>query len=431
MSMPTPVKVRPLTAGVPAASGRVPGRLVSAQHAVAVLMGILVLASAAVLVPLSNLARQPLTLTGSSVYVLILAFGLVGFVLSWRQPRNSIGWILLWVGLLFILSGEGGLYDWFDYRLHNGSLPLGLVAVLFEVLWVPQVLILPLPVLLFPDGRLPSFRWRWVLWSYLALGALFASVYLGLLVNRVILQPHIRVTSSGFAALAHPPGPVELSGALLLLLFLVYWLTWVIRLVLGYRRSSGERRQQLKWFLGGAAIAGIGFAGSISTSSNSSAIGQAIQFFSGLAWAALPIGLGVGVLKYHLYDIDRVISRTLSYAIVTGLLIGIYVGLVTLATKVLPFSSPLGVAVSTLTAAALFNPLRKRVQRLVDRRFNRARYDAESIVSAFAQRVRDDVDLQVVGTEFVRAVQRSVEPAHVSLWLRPTGSRGLDRQRIG
>jgi hypothetical protein len=141
-----------------------------------------------------------------------------------------------------------------------------------------------------------------------------------------------------------------------------------------------------------------------------------------LGIAALPIGMGIGILKYRLYDVDRLISRTLSYAIVTGLLIGVYVGLVTLATRVLPFSSPLGVAASTLVAVALFNPLRKRVQRLVDRRFNRARYDAEATVSAFAQRVRDDVDLAAVSSEFVRAVQISVEPAHVSLWLRPTGS---------
>jgi hypothetical protein len=363
-------------------------------------------------------------LAGSSIFVLILAFALVGFVLSWRQPRNSIGWILLWVGLLFILSGEGGLYDWLDYRLHDGSLPLGLVAVLFSILWVPQVLILPLPVLLFPNGRLPSTRWRWVLWSYVALGTLFALTYFGLVLNRVILQKHIRVTSSGFSALNHPPKAVELFGVVLLLLFLVYWLTWVIRLVIGYRRSRGETRQQLKWFLGGAAIAGIGFGASIVTSSDTSAVGQAVQFLASFGWAALPVGLGVGVLKYHLYEIDRIISRTLSYAIVTGILIGIYVGLVTLATRVLPFSSPLGVAVATLAAAALFNPLRRRVQRIVDRRFNRARYDAEAIVSAFAQRVRDDVDLNVVGSEFVAAVQRSVEPAHVSLWLRPTGPSG-------
>jgi hypothetical protein len=141
-----------------------------------------------------------------------------------------------------------------------------------------------------------------------------------------------------------------------------------------------------------------------------------------VATNGLAASIGLAIVRYRLYDIDRLISRTLAYATVTGLLVGVYVGLVTLATRVLPFSSPLGVAASTLVAVALFTPLRRRVQRLVDRRFNRARYDAEATVAAFAHRVRDDVDLEVVSSEFVHAVQSSVEPAHVSLWLRPTGS---------
>jgi hypothetical protein len=174
--------------------------------------------------------------------------------------------------------------------------------------------------------------------------------------------------------------------------------------------------------MAGAAISGIGLMVSFATPTNASVIAQVMGLVSGLMLGALPLALGVGILKYRLYDVDRLISRTVSYAVVTGLLVGVYVGLVTLATRVLPFSSPLGVAASTLAAAALFNPLRKRVQRLVDRRFNRARYDAEAMVAAFAQRVRDDVDLDAVSSEFVRAVQISVEPAHVSLWLRPTSS---------
>jgi hypothetical protein len=155
---------------------------------------------------------------------------------------------------------------------------------------------------------------------------------------------------------------------------------------------------------------------------------QVLGLASAITVCALPLGLGIAILKYRLYDVDRLISRTVSYAIVTGLLIGVYVGLVTLATRVMPFSSPLGVAASTLAAVALFTPLRTRVQRLVDRRFNRARYDAEATVSAFAHRVRDDVDLDVVSSEFVQVVQTSVEPSHVSLWLRPTAP-GTERRR--
>jgi hypothetical protein len=159
-----------------------------------------------------------------------------------------------------------------------------------------------------------------------------------------------------------------------------------------------------------------------SSTGSQSTLFQVVGFLVTFGLAALPVGLGVAILKYRLYDIDRLISRTLSYAIVTGLLIGVYVGLVTVATRVLPFSSPLGVAASTLVAAALFTPLRRMVQRLVDRRFNRARYDAEATIEAFAHRLREDVDLEAVSSEFVRAVQASVEPAHVSLWLRPTVS---------
>jgi hypothetical protein len=223
------------------------------------------------------------------------------------------------------------------------------------------------------------------------------------------------------------PALLNSASTILVLPAAVFWLIWVGRLVFSYRRARGEYRLQLRWLLGGAATTTISAlvivaVSSLQTSTASVTVKDVVGFLLAVGLAALPLGMGVGILKYRLYDIDRLISRTVSYAIVTGLLIGVYVGLVTLATRVLPFSSPLGVAASTLVAVALFNPLRRRVQRLVDRRFNRARYDAEAMVAAFARRVRDDVDLEVVSSEFVRAVQSSVEPSHVSLWLRPTGS---------
>jgi hypothetical protein len=135
--------------------------------------------------------------------------------------------------------------------------------------------------------------------------------------------------------------------------------------------------------------------------------------------AALPVGIGVGILKYRLYEIDRIISRTLAYAIVTGLLIGVYAGLVLLATEVLRFHSTVAVAVSTLAAAALFNPLRQRVQRAVDRRFNRTRYDADQTVAAFAARLKDEVDLDSIQADLAGAVQSALEPAHISIWASP------------
>jgi hypothetical protein len=141
-----------------------------------------------------------------------------------------------------------------------------------------------------------------------------------------------------------------------------------------------------------------------------------------LALAALPVSIGVGILKYHLYDIDRIISRTLAYAIVTGLLIGVYAGVVLLATQVLPFHTPVAVANATLLAAALFNPLRRLVQRAVDRRFNRARYDAKTI-AAFAARLKDTVDLDTVHNDLACAVHQALEPARVSVWINEPGLR--------
>jgi len=374
---------------------------------------------------LSGPAHQPMTVGSGSSLVAFAAFAAVGFIVARRQPGNAIGWVLLWGALFILLSDTAGAYDAWNYRFSHGLLPLGAAAVFVQLGWAPAIVLFPLPVLLFPTGHLPSRRWRWVMGFYLALGAIWAAAELGVAASGVVGQ-HITVDATGqLAVLGHPAGLAALVYNIGLgwpVVFVAFWLVWVIRLVTSYRRSTGERRQQLRWFLGGATVAGIGLVGSLTLAS----IFGIDQVVTGavfkLAVAALPIGMGVAILRYRLYDIDRLISRTLSYAIVTGLLIGIYVGLVTLATRVLPFSSPLGVAVSTLAAAALFNPLRTRVQRLVDRRFNRARYDAEVTIAAFARQVRDDVELEAVSSEFVRAVQTSVEPAHVSLWLRPTGS---------
>jgi hypothetical protein len=145
--------------------------------------------------------------------------------------------------------------------------------------------------------------------------------------------------------------------------------------------------------------------------------------FAWFGWAALPVGIGVAILRYRLYDIDRIISRTLAYAIVTGLLVGVYAGLVLLATQALPvsLSTPVAVAGATLVAAALFNPVRRRVQRLVDRRFNRARYNADKTVAVFAARLQDAIDLDAVQDDLAGVVHQALEPVHVSLWINERG----------
>jgi hypothetical protein len=186
---------------------------------------------------------------------------------------------------------------------------------------------------------------------------------------------------------------------------------------LSWRRSSGARRQQLKWLLSGAAICLACLAISV-TLGSFPGIWQAVSTAFEVGIPALPVAIGVGILKYRLYDIDRIISRTLAYAIVTGLLAGTYAGLVVLATQVLTFRTPVVVAGATLMVAALFNPLRQRVQRVVDRRFNRARYDADQAIAAFAARLQDPADLDAVHADLLAAVRQTLEPVHVSVWIR-------------
>jgi Na+/proline symporter len=197
----------------------------------------------------------------------------------------------------------------------------------------------------------------------------------------------------------------------------------VTKQVVSYRRSSGESRQQLKWLMTGGVISIVGLLLAMTIGNSNEFVPRILGFAGFLGVIALPVGIGVGILKYRLFEIDRLISRTLAYAILTGLLVGVFVGIVALATDVLPFSSPVGVAASTLAAAALFNPLRIRVQRLVDRRFNRARYDAEAIAAAFTLRLRDAVDLDTVRRELLAAVDGAVQPTHASVWIRPPIAR--------
>ena len=202
---------------------------------------------------------------------------------------------------------------------------------------------------------------------------------------------------------------------------MVFWLAIVGRQALSWRRAGGERRQQLKWLMSGAAICAAGGSAAVLIASldpHMPAAAQAAVNLLGFAVAALPVGIGVGILKYRLYEIDRIISRTLAYALVTGLLVGVYAGLVLLATDVLALASPVAVAALTLAAAALFSPLRRRIQRAVDRRFNRARYDADKTIAAFSAHLQDAVDLDTVRADLLGVVQRSLEPAHASVWIR-------------
>ena len=186
--------------------------------------------------------------------------------------------------------------------------------------------------------------------------------------------------------------------------------------MVSYRRSSGERRQQLKWMLAGAIAGAAGLVLSFPLS-GAGLPGRVHNILVVAGVLSLPVSMGVAVFKYRLLDIDRILSRTLSYAIVTGLLIGVYAGLVVLATRVLRVHGTVAVAAATLAAAALFAPVRRRVQHVVDRRFNRARYDADRTLAAFTSRLTEALDLDAVRGDLVGTVQAALEPAHISVWL--------------
>jgi hypothetical protein len=371
-------------------------------------------------VPLEVLAPQAASSAAGSNGVAIAAwfvFGMsftaVGFVVARREPRNPMGWLLLVTSLAFQLGSDAPGYAYLDYHAHHGSLPLGPVAVLLSGGWVCGFLAVPLIILLFPDGR-PGIGWRWPLRAYLAVVTVFILATEVLAATDLSLREPVD-GSGNLIGLNHPSGwfgPFFYAGFLSCFVLCVLS---VVSQVLRYRRASGERRHQVKW-LGAAAAICVGLLLATTLWSHAPAIVGNLLFPLGLT--ALPAGIGVGILRYRLYEIDRLISRTLSYALLTALLVGTFVGLVALTTDTLSLSGRVGVAASTLAAAALFNPLRIRIQRLVDRRFNRARYDAETTVAAFAAQLRDAVEIDVIRSELLDAVTRAVQPTHASVWVK-------------
>jgi hypothetical protein len=371
---------------------------------------------AAAVIPLTVLARQNV-LANAALLAIGLPMGAVGLIVARRQPGNPIGWLLLAIPASVLLGLDAGPYAWLVYRM-GYRLPFGPVAVLLEnSYWTVLTIALPLVFLLFPDGKLPSPRWRWVLWSYLTVAiGLFLAGYAAMVTIIVTQGVHLDA-GGGLAGFDHPFGSTAWVSAVSALFpaLLVFWPVFAARLVLSWRRASEDRRQQLKWLMAGSTVAVAGFV--ISNTVPALDPGAIVVGVG----VVLPVCLGVAILKYRLYDIDRIISRTLAYAIVTGLLIGLYAGLVLLATRVLSVHTPVAVAAATLAAAALFNPLRRRVQQIVDRRFNRARYDAGQTVAAFAARLKDEVDLDSIRADLAGVVQQALEPVHLSVWVSRRG----------
>jgi hypothetical protein len=343
---------------------------------------------------------------GVALGLMFLIVAGVGLVVARFQRRNPIGYLLLGAALCFLLTLDGGGYATLVYPEHR-HLPLGAVALVASQLGILAVFMLPLVVLLFPDGRLPSRRWRWLLACVIALaGYALAANEIGIVAG--LAGHRLRISSDGTAVIA-----ASLSKSATLAGFAgiaVLCVAAVVRQVLAWRHAGTDRRQQIKWLMSGVGVFIVIGVPSLGVSSDIWEAGIAVGF------AALPLSIGVGILRYRLYDIDRIVSRTVAYGIVTALLAGVYAGVVLLATRELAFSSEVAVAVSTLAAAAAFNPVRRRVQHAVDRRFNRARYDADLIVAAFANQLRDAVDIAAVRDDLTETVQRALEPEHLAVW---------------
>ena len=411
-------------AGAPSEPTRVVTRRMRlASSRTAMVLGVLAVVLTALNVVLAELVHQLTFLgIGPGIPVFLIYAG-VGVVIARHQPRNPVAWILIGFVLLAMLSSDAGYYAVYCYRLGHHGLPLGGAAAALVPLFLPGIALFPLVILLFPDGRLTSPRWRWVLVAY---AGLVAWVTVATLVPTItaIAGHHVRLDSTGDVITGGRAASDAAQGVVVIAVAAI-WLAFVAHQVLSWRQASGERRQQLKWLACGGAITLVTFIGATAAGFTTVA-GELLS--AGLV--ALPLSIGVGILKYRLYEIDRIISRTLAYTLVTGLLIGVYAGLVLLATQVLSLSSPVAVAISTLAAAALFAPLRRRVQRIVDRRFNRARYDADRMVAQFAARLKDSVDLDTVRIDLAGIVHRALEPTHATVWVSHPGTpppRGDDR----
>jgi hypothetical protein len=345
------------------------------------------------------------TVSNVSTQVVNLTVPVWGFVLASRRPENRIGWLFLVAGLALGLSCFSGSYAVHALVADPGSLPAGRVfAWLVNWIWVIQTAALAFLFLLFPTGRLRSRRWRPAAWF---VGGALTLIGAAGVVSATRFWAH----PFALAGSASPGGLTAFIYLMTAVLSSAALLVSVAALVVRFARSAGEERLQLKWCAWAALVLAVVFVATIWLNS------ALVNILQSLAFVCLYTAIAVAVLKYRLYDIDRIISRTLAYAIVTGLLVGLYAGLVLLATRVLSFHSTVAVAAATLAAAALFSPLRRRVQQVVDRRFNRARYDADRTVAAFAARLKDEVGLDTIQRDLAGTVHQALEPAHVSVWI--------------
>ncbi len=358
--------------------------------------------------------------TKNLVFILlgvILAFALVGALISSRLPANPIGWVCLAIGLTLTLATITGEYAVYALQTRPGSLPGAVyMAWLTNWLWVPAVVSGgTFMVLLFPDGRLPSRRWRTVAWLSVAV-LISTSASEAFSPGRLAEAPNVTnpfgIVSAGSA--------LELVNTASFFLLSLCFIASALSMIVRYRRSIGEERQQIKWFVAAAVLLAAVFASSFVIP------WRIVQDLVTLLFAGLPVAVGIAILRHRLYDIDLLINRALVYGPLTATLALVYVGgvvgLQAVFRGLTGQESTLAVVASTLAIAALFNPLRRWVQAFVDRRFYRRKYDAAKTLDAFSVRLRDETQLDTLSDDLVGVVTRTVQPAYASLWLRPDPS---------
>jgi hypothetical protein len=372
------------------------------------------------------------TVSEMLTFVPYLAFPIIGALVASRRPENPIGWICLASGLLFMLLAVTDSYSIYG-TASPGSVPFSVAVGTIgnQWLWVPTVGLLGIfLILLFPDGKLPSKRWRPLVW--------LSGVMIVLLSITEGLAPGPLENQGGVRnpfGLEELPWLVTVSYIVLPLLPLCI-LASAVSMVLRFRRSRGEVRQQIKWFTFVVFFAGLMFfivmisqvvivLGSDANLPQTPLWVELLFSLAALGFAGVPISIGFAVLKYRLYDIDVVINLTLVYGSLTAALVAIYLGGVATTQAILRALTDqteqpqLAIVISTLVIAALFNPLRRRIQSFIDRRFYRRKYDARKTLEAFSARLRDETDLETLNNELAGVIRETMQPAHVSLWLRP------------
>jgi hypothetical protein len=350
-----------------------------------------------------------------TILITLLPFSVVGAIIASRHPRNAIGWLFCGVGVTVGFNSFAG--DYADYWLASGFGTVGLgetAAWASSWLWSLLVFVpLSLLLLLFPDGRLPSPRWRPVAW-----GVVLGSAG-GVLGNALKPGPLL-----DFPQIANPFGVdspvVWLVGVAGSIVAAGSMVASAVSLIVRLRRVGREQRQQIKWLAYGGAIMVGGVCGGVLVIPWNVPVSIVIMSVSLLG---LPVFTGIAIVRYHLYDIDILINRTLVYATLTATLTLVYfggvAGLQELLSPVMGEGNRLAVVASTLLIAALFNPLRRRIQTFIDRRFYRKKYDARKTLEGFSARLRDETDLKALNDELVNVVRETMQPAYVSLWLRP------------